>query len=110
MRVDAQGSRAHGQVVSGLNAELAGVPADATKHQEPFHFLLKCRLPGATLMQRIAVLICTFSGGAVHPKPSSAPGCLKVMLREGKQDFGLSYQATVAVMLHPKRMLIKPQP
>lgn len=55
MRVDAQGSRAHGQVVSGPNAELAGVPADATKHQEPFHFLLKCHLPGATLMQGIAV-------------------------------------------------------
>ncbi|KAK2521874.1 hypothetical protein Q9966_012839 [Columba livia] len=49
-------------------------------------------------------------GGAVHPKPSSAPGRLKVMLREGKQDFGLSYQATVAVMLHPKRVFIKPQP
>lgn len=48
------------QVVSGPNAEFAGVLADATKHQEaaacePFHFLPKRHLPGVTPMQGIAV-------------------------------------------------------
>lgn len=112
MWVDAQGSGAHG----GVRAECRTCRCPGRCHRTSETFSLSAQMPPAWGDSDAGnrCLNLHFFRWCCAPQARLSPGTPQgwVMLREDKQDFGLSERATVALMLHPKevQMRINPKP